>query len=118
MTTPDNDDDHPAKRLGRKLREARIAAGYRSQEQGRRKHVGVQVIPAARAANAGHVGAFTIASLDDADVLLMEALEDVTTDKRASIRNGLHVFDKLRLVALSGPESLELITKAAESCEP
>jgi hypothetical protein len=51
-------------------------------------------------------------------VLLMEALEDVTTDKRASIRNGLHVFDKLRLVALSGPQSLELIAKAAEACKP
>ena len=87
-------------------------------EQGRRKHIGVQVIPASRAANAGHTGGFTIASLDDADVLLMEALEDVTTDKRASIRNGLHVFDKLRLVALAGPESLELITKAAETCKP
>ena len=59
-------------------------------EQGRRKHVGIQVIPASRAANAGHVGAFTIASLDDADAMLMEALEDVTTDKRASIRNGVH----------------------------
>lgn len=32
MTSPDNDDGHPAKRLGRKPREARIAAGYRSQE--------------------------------------------------------------------------------------
>jgi hypothetical protein len=113
MTTPDNDDDHPVKRLGRKLGEARIAA-----EQGRRKHIGIQVIPASRAANAGHVGAFTIASLDDADVMLMNALEDVTTDKRASIRNGLQVFDRLRLVALSGPESLELITKAAASCKP
>jgi transcriptional regulator with XRE-family HTH domain len=87
-------------------------------EQGRRKHVGVQVIPASRAANAGHVGAFTIASLDDADVMLMNALEDVTTDKRASLRNGLQVFDKLRLVAQSGPESLELIAKAAEECKP
>ena len=31
MSTPDSDGDRPAKRLGRKLREARIFAGYRSQ---------------------------------------------------------------------------------------
>ena len=33
MVSPDSDSDHPAKRLGRKLREARIAAGYRSQQE-------------------------------------------------------------------------------------
>lgn len=32
MTSLIGDDDHPARRLGRKLREARIAVGYRSQE--------------------------------------------------------------------------------------
>ena len=30
MSTPDSDGDHLARRLGRKLREARISAGYRS----------------------------------------------------------------------------------------
>jgi hypothetical protein len=64
------------------------------------------------------VGAFTIASLEDADVMLMEAVEDVTTDKRAAIRTGQEIFDQVRLDALSGPESLELIMKAAESCKP
>ena len=87
-------------------------------EQGQRKHIGIQVVPASRAANAGHVGAFTIASLDDADVMLMDAVEDVTTDKRAAIRHGLEIFDQVRLDALSGPESLELILKVAESCKP
>lgn len=87
-------------------------------EQGQRQHIGIQVVPASRAANAGNVGGFTIASLDDADVLLMEALEDVTTDKRASIRHALEVFDEVRLDALSSPDSLELIMKAAESCKP
>jgi transcriptional regulator with XRE-family HTH domain len=33
MLSLDGDEDHPAKRLGRKLKEARIAAGYRSQEE-------------------------------------------------------------------------------------
>jgi transcriptional regulator with XRE-family HTH domain len=87
-------------------------------EQGRRKHIGIQIVPASRGANAGHVGAFTIASLEDADVMLMDALEDVTTDKRTAIRNAVEVFDQIRLDALSGPESLELIMKAAESCKP
>jgi aryl-alcohol dehydrogenase-like predicted oxidoreductase len=87
-------------------------------EQGQRRHIGIQVVPASRGANAGHVGAFTIASLDDADVMLMDAVEDVTTDKRASIRTGLAIFDRVRLDALSGPESLELIAKVAEGCKP
>jgi hypothetical protein len=87
-------------------------------EQGARKHSGVQIVPASRGANAGNVGAFTIASLDDADVMLMGAVEDVTTDKRSAIREGRAIFDRLRLDALSGPESLELIMKAAEECKP
>jgi transcriptional regulator with XRE-family HTH domain len=87
-------------------------------EQGARKHIGIQVVPASRGANAGNVGAFTIASLDDADVMLMGAVEDVTTDKRPTIRAGLEIFDRVRLEALSGPESLELIMKAAEECKP
>ena len=87
-------------------------------EQSRRKHIGIQVVPASRGGNAGHVGAFTIASLDDADVMLMGAIEDVTTDKRPVIRTGLAIFDRVRLDAMSGPESLELIVKAAEACKP
>jgi transcriptional regulator with XRE-family HTH domain len=86
-------------------------------EQGARKHVGIQIVPESRGANAGNVGAFTIASLDDADVMLMGAVQDVTTDKRPAIRAGLTIFDRVRLDALSGPESLELITKAAEECK-
>jgi transcriptional regulator with XRE-family HTH domain len=87
-------------------------------EQGQRKHIGIQVVPASRGANAGHVGAFTIASLDDADVMLMDAVEDVTTDKRPAIRAAMAIFDRVRLDALSGPESLELIVKVAEQCKP
>jgi transcriptional regulator with XRE-family HTH domain len=87
-------------------------------ELGQRRHIGIQVVPAIRGGNAGHVGAFTIASLDDADVMLMDAVEDVTTDKRPAIRGGLAIFDRVRLEALSGVESLELIARAAEECEP
>ena len=87
-------------------------------EQGQRRHIGIQVVPANRGANAGHVGAFTIASLDDADVMLMGAIEDVTTDNRATVREGLSIFDRVRLDALSGPESVQLIMKVAEECKP
>lgn len=87
-------------------------------EQGQRNHVKIQVVPASRGGNAGHVGAFTIASLDDADVMLMDGVEDVTTDERPAIRAGLAIFDRVRWEALSGPESLELLTKAAEECKP
>jgi hypothetical protein len=48
----------------------------------------------------------------------MGAVEDVTTDKRPTIRTGLEIFDRVRLDAFSGPESLELILKAAEACKP
>lgn len=87
-------------------------------ELGKQGNIGIQVVPASRAANAGHVGAFTIACMQDTDVMLMEAMEDVTTDKRASVQEGLAIFDRIRLVALSGPESLELIAKVAEEWTP
>lgn len=88
-------------------------------ELGKRKNVGIQVIPASRATNAGHAGAFTIASMEDADVLLKIGVdEDIMTDKRSSVRTAMEVFDRVRLVALSGPESLELIMKVAEECNP
>jgi transcriptional regulator with XRE-family HTH domain len=87
-------------------------------EQGQRTNIGIQVVPARWGANAGHVGAFTIASMDDAEVMLMNAVEDVTTDKRPAIRDALAIFDRVRLVSFSGPESLEIIMKAAESCKP
>lgn len=81
---------------------------------GERTSIGVQVIPAVRGANAGNVGPFTIASTDDGDVVLMGALEDVTSDKRSAVGSALATFDQIRLVALAGPESLELIAKVAE----
>jgi transcriptional regulator with XRE-family HTH domain len=87
-------------------------------EQAQRPHIGVQVVPARHGVNAGNVGAFTIASIEDANVMLMETVEDVTTDKRATIRGALAIFDRVRLDARSQEESLELITKAAESCRP
>lgn len=83
-------------------------------ELGERENIGIQVIPASRAANAGNVGPFTVASLEDGDVVLMEALEDVTINQRSTVRAALDTFDRVRLVALSGPESLESIAKVAD----
>jgi transcriptional regulator with XRE-family HTH domain len=87
-------------------------------ELGQRKHVGIQVVPARRGANAGHVGAFTIASMDDADVMLMDAVQDVTTDQRAMLRTALTIFDRVRLDAHSQVESLGLISEVAERYKP
>jgi transcriptional regulator with XRE-family HTH domain len=88
-------------------------------EQGQRSHIGIQVVPAIRGANAGCVGAFTIASVEGApDVLLTEAVEDVTTDKPGVLRKAHAIFDRVRLDALSGPQSLELIAKVAKECKP
>lgn len=83
-------------------------------ELGQRRNIGIQVVPASHGVNAGHVGGFTIASMDDGDVMLQDGVEDVMIDKRGSVREGLATFDRIRLVALSGPESLELIKKVAE----
>lgn len=83
-------------------------------ELGKRRNVAIQVVPASQGVNAGHVGGFTIAQLDDGDVMLQDGVEDVMIDKRVSVRAALATFDRIRWVALSGPESLELINKVAE----
>ncbi len=89
-------------------------------ELGQRRHIGIQVVPAGRGCNAGHSGAFTIASLPDApDVLLTEAaVEDVTTDQRGAVVQAHAIFDRVRLDALSSAESLELIEELAEQWKP
>jgi transcriptional regulator with XRE-family HTH domain len=79
------------------------------------QHVGVQVVPAESGANAGCVGALTIASVDGApDVLLTEAVEDATTENRSRVRKGLDIFDRVRYDALPRAASLELIREVAE----
>lgn len=85
-------------------------------EMGRRRHIGIQAVPARRGCNAGHVGAFTIASLPDApDVLLTEgAVQDMTTDERGALVQAHAIFDKVRLDALSRAESLEFIEELAD----
>jgi transcriptional regulator with XRE-family HTH domain len=87
-------------------------------EQGRRSYIGIQVVPAIRGANAGCVGAFTIASVEGApDVLLKEAVEDVTTDKQDVLRKAQTIFDRVRSDALPRNQSLELIAEVAKECK-
>jgi transcriptional regulator with XRE-family HTH domain len=88
-------------------------------ELGQRQSVGIQVVPARRGGNAGHVGAFTLASLPEGqDALLMDAIEDVTTDQRPSILKAVAILDRVRLDALSKADSLDLITELAERWKP
>jgi transcriptional regulator with XRE-family HTH domain len=80
-----------------------------------RPHVQVQIIPLARGANAGLSGGFALASCDDApDVLRMEAIEDVTEERRSLVRHATLVFDLVRGDALPREESRMLILEAAE----
>ena len=84
-------------------------------EMGQHRHIGIQVVPAHHGCNAGHIGAFTIASIPDApDVLLMDAVEDVTTDQSPAIMQAHAIFDRVRLDALPKAESLEYIRELAD----
>jgi transcriptional regulator with XRE-family HTH domain len=86
-------------------------------EQGQRPHIGIQVVPVRYSGNAGHTGAFTIASVaGKPDVLLAGAVKDVTTDQPDDVRLAHAIFDRVRSVALPKSESLELIAKVAEGC--
>jgi transcriptional regulator with XRE-family HTH domain len=80
-----------------------------------RPHVQVQVVPSARGANAGLSGGFALASCDDApDVLRMEAVEDVTEERRSLVRHATLIFDLVRGEALPREESRALILEAAD----
>jgi transcriptional regulator with XRE-family HTH domain len=80
-----------------------------------RPNIQVQVVPAARGANAGLSGGFALASCDGTpDVLRMEAVEDVTEERRSLVRHATLVFDLVRGDALPREESRALILEAAE----
>jgi transcriptional regulator with XRE-family HTH domain len=87
-------------------------------DQGQLPNVSIQVVPADSEANAGCVGAFTIASVvGTADVLLSDAIEDVTTEQESTVRKAQAIFDLVRSDALSRTQSLELITKVVKECK-
>jgi hypothetical protein len=75
----------------------------------------IQIVPASCGGNAGLSGGFTIASCDGApDVLRMEAVEDVTEERRPLVRHAALVFDLVRGDALPCDQSRTLIVEAAE----
>lgn len=84
-------------------------------ELSQRTNIGVQVVPVATGANAGLGGSFCIASDDGApEVLLMETVEDVTTEARSHVRRAANMFVRVQAEALPRAASLALILEAAE----
>lgn len=84
-------------------------------EVSERPHVIVQVVPADMGANAGLSGTFTIASGDGGpEVVLMEAVQDVTVENRSTVRMAANTFVRVQADALSRVASRALITEAAE----
>jgi len=80
-----------------------------------RPNVSVHVVPSANGANAGLSGAFDIASADGMpDVVRMEAVEDVTSERRSLVRQAAVAFERVRRDALPRSASRDLIRKVAE----
>ena len=85
-------------------------------ELGERPHVSIQVVPLAAGVNAGNVGAFHIASIDGKpDVLIAEAVEDVTTDKRVTVRRANQIWERVCSDALPQTASMKMIWEAEAS---
>jgi transcriptional regulator with XRE-family HTH domain len=75
----------------------------------------VQVVPADNGANAGLGGTFAIAAADGMpETLLMEHVEDQTTEKRSLVRKAAVTFDRVRADALPRDASREVILKVAD----
>jgi hypothetical protein len=73
------------------------------------------VIPVDTGANAGLSGSFGLASGDGApEALVMETVEDVTTETRSLVRRAAHIFVRVQADALPRAASRELILEAAE----
>jgi transcriptional regulator with XRE-family HTH domain len=80
-----------------------------------RPDVVVQVVPAARGANAGLAGAFDIAASDGMpETLRIEGIEDQTMEKRTLVRKAAVAFDRVRGDALPRDASRDLILKVAD----
>lgn len=80
-----------------------------------RPNVSVQVVPIDTGANAGMGGSFCIADGDGApEVLLMETVEDVTTETRALVRRAANIFVRVQADALPRAASRALILEAAQ----
>lgn len=81
-------------------------------------NVVVQMLPAAAGANAGCVGAVTIASVDGRpDVTVVGGVEDTVSETPRLVRKSLGIFDGVRSEALPRGASLDVIMEAAKRWE-
>lgn len=84
-------------------------------EMSERPNVSIHVLLSENGASAGLSGGFFIASSEGRlDVLLMETVEDQTTDKRALVRKAAIEFDLVRRDALPRVQSRAVSLEAAE----
>jgi transcriptional regulator with XRE-family HTH domain len=84
-------------------------------ELSQRPNVSIQIVPVETGANAGMGGSFCIASGDGApEVLLMETVEDVTTETRPLVRRAANIFVRVQADALPRAASRALILEAAQ----
>lgn len=83
-------------------------------ELSRRPDVSIQVVPVDTGANAGLGGSFCLASGDGSpEVLLMETVEDVTTETRSLVRRAANIFVRVQADALPRAASRALILEGA-----
>jgi transcriptional regulator with XRE-family HTH domain len=84
-------------------------------ELSQRPNISIQVVPMDAGTNAGLCGSFGLASGDGApDVLVMETVEDVTTETRALVRKAANIFVRVQADALPRAASRTLLQEAAE----
>ena len=87
----------------------------RLAELAERPNIRLLVIPASTGVNAGCVGALAIASIEGrADVLLAEAVEDVTSERKTMVTRAYSIWERVRSDALPQTASLALIREASE----
>jgi Domain of unknown function (DUF5753) len=85
-------------------------------ERAQLHNVSVQVVPAESGANAGCVGALTIASVaGKPDVVVTGGVQDDVSETPELVRGALDIFDRVRSDALPRGASLEIIKKAAKN---
>lgn len=84
-------------------------------EMSERPNLSVHILPSENGANVGLFGGFFIASSEGRpDVVLMETVEDQTSEKRKLVRKAQIVFDHVRRDALPRGASRAIILEAAE----
>jgi transcriptional regulator with XRE-family HTH domain len=87
-------------------------------ERAKLPNVGVQMVPAEAGANAGCVGAITVASVDGRpDVTVLGGVEDTVSENPGLVRKALGIFDRVRSEALPRGASLNVIMEAAKRWE-